>query len=247
MDPVHTHLELPESALAPMPKTRSAVASSVALIRNPPGQHIHSDPRVQAFANAVMAVTGADSFGTYLGHDSPTPELCLDIFVPKTPRTLADAVAQFVMDHYDEYGLWYVIRRQQIWNPQVANYWRDMEDRGSDTANHFDHDHVSFMETGPPVPVPTPVPVPKPLPKEEDMASPYTLFNWGGAVWAWSGGDPLPLDNWGQVEPYLNQGAVTIGDLTDEQFSSIAPTWKGRHPAADKDQTRAMAAVRGEA
>lgn len=76
------------------------------------------------------------------------------------------------------------------------------------------------------------------------MASPYTLFNWGGAVWAWSGGDPLPLDNWGQVKPYLDQGAVTIGDLTDEQFSSIAPTWKGRHPAAQKNQERAMAAVR---
>lgn len=88
---------------------------------------------------------------------------------------------------------------------------------------------------------PTPTP---PDPEEEDMASPYTLFNWGGAVWAWSGGDPLPLNSWPQVEPYLAQGAVTIGDLTDDQFRSIAPTWTGRHPAAALDQERAMAAVR---
>ncbi|MDO5534782.1 MAG: SH3 domain-containing protein, partial [Propionibacteriaceae bacterium] len=41
----------------------------------------------------------------------------------------------------------YIIWRQQIWNaayPQRG--WRWMEDRGSSTANHYDHVHVSFRD-----------------------------------------------------------------------------------------------------
>lgn len=211
LEEVHDHLELPERALSP--RIRSLALSGLAEIRTPPNQVIHPHPRVQAFANAVMAATGADSFGTYLGHDSPTPSLCLDVFVPKTPRTLADRVAQFVMDHYEEYGLWYVIRRQQIWNPQIADYWRDMADRGGDTANHFDHDHVSFLEDWDgSVPAPTPTPVPKPAAKEE-----ITMFVFdgpperGGGTWKSDGVFRNRLTN-GQTWPALEKlGAKHIG------------------------------------
>ncbi len=82
-------------------------------------------------------------------------------------------------------------------------------------------------------------------PPEDDMAkSAYTLFNWGGAVWAWPGGDPLPLFAWAQVEPYLNDGAITIGDLADEQFRAIAPTYSEIHPPQSEGLDRAMEAVR---
>lgn len=79
------------------------------------------------------------------------------------------------------------------------------------------------------------------------MANPYTLFNWGGAVWAWAGGDPLPLFSWAQVDPYLRQGAVTIGDLADEQFRAIAPTYSDLHFSAGEGLDVAMAAVRAGA
>jgi hypothetical protein len=91
-------------------------------------------------------------------------------------------------------------------------------------------------------------PPPPDPPPEDDMAkSAYTLFNWGGAVWAWPGGDPLPLFLWAQVEPYLNDGAITIGDLADEQFRAIAPTYSEIHPPQSEGLNRAMEAVRAAA
>ncbi len=94
------------------------------------------------------------------------------------------------------------------------------------------------------VPVPFPEPDPDPPPEDDMAKSAYTLFNWGGAVWAWPGGDPLPLFLWAQVEPYLNDGAITIGDLADEQFRAIAPTYSEIHPPQSEGLDRAMEAVR---
>jgi hypothetical protein len=102
-------------------------------------------PHVQAFADAVEEATGADSFGTYAGHD-PTPERALDIFVPTTSQELGDAIAAFAIANLDRFGIWYLIYRQRIYNPSIVDHWRDMADRGSLTQNHFDHVHVSFNE-----------------------------------------------------------------------------------------------------
>ena len=49
-----------------------------------------------------------------------------------------------VQAHARELGVTYVIYEQQIWlagNP--TSQWTTMEDRGSRTANHYDHVHVS--------------------------------------------------------------------------------------------------------
>ena len=56
-------------------------------------------------------------------------------------RSQGDAVAAFVMAHASELNVKYVIWRQRIWYP--SGTWRAMEDRGSPTANHYDHVHVS--------------------------------------------------------------------------------------------------------
>lgn len=125
-------------------------------------------PHVQRFADAVSKATGADSFGTYAGHD-PSIERALDIFVPTTSRDLGDAIAAFAIANLDRFGVWYLIYRQRIYNPKIATYWRAMEDRGSPTANHMDHVHVSFEATAAPVPDPDPV-IPTPTPKEPDVS-----------------------------------------------------------------------------
>lgn len=78
------------------------------------------------------------------------------------------------------------------------------------------------------IPDPKPIPIPTPTKETRKM---YTLFNYGGGVWAWIGGDPLPLLTQEQVQKYLDEGAVTIGDVEAGQFSAIAPTWTGQHPA----------------
>jgi hypothetical protein len=60
--------------------------------------------------------------------------------------SLRDAIADYVRAHAAEFDVNYVIRAQHIWSVQRSSEgWRLMEDRGSVTANHFDHVHVSLF------------------------------------------------------------------------------------------------------
>ena len=53
-------------------------------------------------------------------------------------------IAEFVRENAAELGVSYVIWAQRIWSVQRSGEgWRGMSSRGSDTANHFDHVHVS--------------------------------------------------------------------------------------------------------
>lgn len=106
-------------------------------------------PHVQAFADATCGATGACSISTYVGH-SPTAERAVDILtsdvygeVPTDNNALGDEVAQWALDHMADYAIDYVIWRQRIHTGDDRG-WRDMEDRGSITQNHYDHVHVSF-------------------------------------------------------------------------------------------------------
>ncbi|WP_299927387.1 hypothetical protein [uncultured Nocardioides sp.] len=54
------------------------------------------------------------------------------------------AVAEFVRANAAALGVNYVIHAQNIWSVQRSGEgWRAMPDRGSSTANHYDHVHVS--------------------------------------------------------------------------------------------------------
>lgn len=53
-----------------------------------------------------------------------------------------DAVAAWAIDNMNRYNITYVIWKQRIWMAGSSG-WRAMEDRGSVTANHFDHVHIS--------------------------------------------------------------------------------------------------------
>lgn len=57
---------------------------------------------------------------------------------------LGDDVAKYLQDHAEEFGITYLIWKQKIWNAgSPPDAWNQMENRGSDTENHFDHVHVS--------------------------------------------------------------------------------------------------------
>lgn len=57
-----------------------------------------------------------------------------------------DEIAKWLQDRAKEMGVQYLIWRQRIWSvPRASEGWRPLEDRGSDTANHFDHVHVSVF------------------------------------------------------------------------------------------------------
>ncbi|KAH6889320.1 hypothetical protein B0T10DRAFT_487758 [Thelonectria olida] len=58
-------------------------------------------------------------------------------------------IAEWVMKNRNSLSLKYVIWGQKIWSPSQDKEkswtsWRTMEDRGSLTANHWDHVHVSY-------------------------------------------------------------------------------------------------------
>jgi len=66
----------------------------------------------------------------------------LDIMI--TDSATGDAIAEFVQANYSALGVSEIIWSQQIWTVERADEgWRWMEDQGSDTANHYDHVHVS--------------------------------------------------------------------------------------------------------
>jgi SH3-like domain-containing protein len=64
---------------------------------------------------------------------------------PAVSASLRDSIAIWVRAHASQFGVSYVINAQHIWSVQRSSEgWRAMEDRGSTTANHYDHVHVSL-------------------------------------------------------------------------------------------------------
>lgn len=65
----------------------------------------------------------------------------LDIMVS---GSRGDDIAAYLKANASDLGITEIIWEQEIWTTQRAgDGWRQMEDRGSATANHFDHVHVS--------------------------------------------------------------------------------------------------------
>ncbi len=130
-------------------------------------------PHVQAFADACMATTGADSYGTYVGHSPPEgPTQALDVFTPDNDAgyRLQDTICAFAMENVERFGVRYMIRREYIWNIERADEgWRWQGHQGNRTADHFDHVHLTFYSTAADVPDPEPIPDPEPVPEEDDM------------------------------------------------------------------------------
>lgn len=110
----------------------------------------HLRPQAEAFRQEIAAKFGITNIGGYREGD---PEdhgqgLAVDVMVP-TSSELGDQVAQYAIDNMDRAGISYVIWKQQFYMPVdniygPANTWNQMPDRGGDTANHYDHVHISF-------------------------------------------------------------------------------------------------------
>jgi hypothetical protein len=59
---------------------------------------------------------------------------------------LGSQIAAWAQANASRLGIMYIIYRQRIWDIRMASAgWQPMEDRGSITANHFDHVHISVF------------------------------------------------------------------------------------------------------
>ena len=105
--------------------------------------HLTSHARSVYRAACAAYGSSVSSFGGYRAGDSGDhgSGRAVDIMVSGEPGS---NIARYVQAHARELGVAYVIYQQKIWqagNP--TSRWKAMEDRGSTTANHYDHVHVS--------------------------------------------------------------------------------------------------------
>jgi hypothetical protein len=81
-------------------------------------------------------------YGGWDAHGEHSSGKALDIMTSDVQ--LGNAIASFLQAHASELDIFDVIWRQHIWTTQRAgDGWRSMPNRGSATANHYDHVHVS--------------------------------------------------------------------------------------------------------
>lgn len=81
------------------------------------------------------------SYGTWRGDGEHAQGRAIDIMVSGEAGW---AVADFLRANYSALGIEYIIYAQNIWSvDRGGEGWRGMSDRGSTTANHYDHVHVT--------------------------------------------------------------------------------------------------------
>ncbi|NHA01992.1 hypothetical protein G5V59_26725 [Nocardioides sp. W3-2-3] len=81
------------------------------------------------------------TYGTFRNDGEHSQGLAVDIMVSGARGW---EVAEFVRANAAALGVNYVIYSQKIWSVQRSGEgWRGMPDRGSTTANHYDHVHVT--------------------------------------------------------------------------------------------------------
>jgi hypothetical protein len=100
-------------------------------------------PSIVAIHNAVCAdFPDISVYGTLRGGGGDHPlGKAVDIMVSGSEGR---AVAEFLRANYSALGISYLIYEQQIWSVERSGEgWRSMSSRGSATANHYDHVHVS--------------------------------------------------------------------------------------------------------
>lgn len=158
--PAETPASAPEApadeAPAAQPAAETTAAPEVQPVASTPttGNAIPTDPNLQpqaeAFRQEIAAKFGITNIGGYRAGDPDDhgKGLAVDVMVP-TSSQLGDQVAQYAIDNMDRAGISYVIWKQQFYMPVdniygPANTWNQMPDRGGDTANHYDHVHISF-------------------------------------------------------------------------------------------------------
>ena len=152
--PAETPASAPEAPAQPAAETTATPEVQPVASTPTTGNAIPTDPNLQpqaeAFRQEIAAKFGITNIGGYREGD---PEdhgkgLAVDVMVP-TSSELGDQVAQYAIDNMDRAGISYIIWKQQFYMPVdniygPANTWNQMPDRGGDTANHYDHVHISF-------------------------------------------------------------------------------------------------------
>lgn len=101
-----------------------------------------TDAAVRVYRAVCNNFPQITSYGGYDPHGEHASGRAIDIMTSDV--ALGNAIAEFLRANARELGLYNVIWRQQIFTVERAGEgWRPMASRGSASANHYDHVHVS--------------------------------------------------------------------------------------------------------
>jgi hypothetical protein len=97
---------------------------------------------VFVFRSVCHAFPQITTYGGWSNHGEHASGRAIDIMTSDV--ALGTAIAEFLRSHASELHLYDILWRQHIWTPvRAGEGWRSMSSRGSTTANHYDHVHVS--------------------------------------------------------------------------------------------------------
>jgi hypothetical protein len=97
-------------------------------------------PTAQQLCSAVQTTFGLSSIGGYRpSADEHGTGQAVDFMISSAAQ--GDAIAAYVQQHAAQFNVKYVIWSQRYW--PAGGSWSLMADRGSVTANHYDHVHVT--------------------------------------------------------------------------------------------------------
>jgi hypothetical protein len=97
---------------------------------------------VYVYRSVCHAFPQITTYGGWDNHGEHSSGRALDIMTSDV--ALGTAIAEFLRAHASELHLYDILWRQRIWTPvRAGEGWRLFASRGSASANHYDHVHVS--------------------------------------------------------------------------------------------------------
>jgi hypothetical protein len=120
----------------------AAAGLSMAPCPDPSVENGLTSGAVYVYRSVCHAFPQITSYGGWDNHGEHSSGRALDIMT--SDASLGNAIAEFLRAHASELHLYDILWAQRIWTPvRAAEGWRTFPSRGSATANHYDHVHVS--------------------------------------------------------------------------------------------------------
>jgi hypothetical protein len=120
----------------------AAAGLSMAPCPDPGVENGITDDAVYVYRSVCHAFPQITSYGGWDAHGEHVSGKALDIMTSDV--ALGNEIAAFLQAHAAELHVYDILWRQHIWTPvRASEGWRLFADRGSPTANHMDHVHVS--------------------------------------------------------------------------------------------------------
>jgi hypothetical protein len=125
----------------------ATTTSGISTAPCPDGSSVESGLTSRAVAMYRAACAAFPALAVYGGYDNHGEHVdgrAVDFMV--TDSSLGSALAEWLRVNAGVLGVRDVIWAQRIWTPDQASAgWRYMSDRGSPTANHYDHVHAAVF------------------------------------------------------------------------------------------------------